>query len=155
MDLATIERLMEMLQNSSLNEMEVSENGMRIRLSKTASRSNGAAVASVPSMRQSSPEAMAAAEIAALMALPDVAETDEVVIVAGLSGTFYRAPAPGAEPYAKVGDVIEEGQTIALVEAMKMLNPVEAPRSGRITRILIEDGEPVTPGTALALLSRD
>lgn len=154
MDLTTIERLMEMLQNSSLNEMEVSENGMRIRLSKTASRSNGAA-ASVPSMRQSSPEAMAAAEIAALMALPDVAETDEVVIVAGLSGTFYRAPAPGAEPYAKVGDVIEEGQTIALVEAMKMLNPVEAPRSGRITRILIEDGEPVTPGTALALLSRD
>ena len=154
MNLTTIERLMEMLQNSSLNEMEVSENGMRIRLSKTAPRSNGVSAAA-PSMRQSSPEAMAAAEIAALMALPDVAETDEVVIVAGLSGTFYRAPAPGAEPYAKEGDVVEEGQTIALVEAMKMLNPVEAPRSGRITRILIEDGEPVTPGTALALLSRD
>lgn len=152
MDLTTIERLMEMLQNSSLNELEVSENGMRVRLSKTAPRSNGAAAS--PSVRQTSPEAMAAAEIAALMALPDVVETDEVVIVAGLSGTFYRAPAPGAEPYAKEGDVIEEGQTIALVEAMKMLNPVEAPRSGRITRILIEDGEPVTPGTALALLGR-
>lgn len=153
MDLSTIERLMQMLENSTLNELEVSENGMRIRLAKTASR-NGGAPAAAPT-RRDTPEAMAAAEIAALMALPDVHETDEAVIVAGLSGTFYRAPAPGAEPYAQEGDLIEEGQTVALVEAMKMLNPVEAPRAGRIVSILVADGEPVTPGTPLILLSSD
>ena len=150
MDLSTIERLMQMLENSALNELEVSENGMRVRLSKTASRSG-----TLPPSRltpRETPEAMAAAEIAALMALPEIAETDEVVVVAGLSGTFYRAPAPGAEPYAREGDLVEEGQTLGLVEAMKMLNPVEASRSGRITRILVGDGEPVTPGTPLVIL---
>lgn len=153
MDLATIERLMQMLENSTLNELEVSENGMRIRLAKTATR-NGSAPPS-PAMRRDTPEAMAAAEIAALMALPEIAETDEAVIVAGLSGTFYRAPAPGAEPYAQEGDLIEEGQTLALVEAMKMLNPVEATRGGRISAILVGDGEPVIPGMPLILLARD
>lgn len=153
MDLSTIERLMQMLENSTLNELEVSENGMRIRLAKTAGRGGGTPAASPT--RRDTPEVMAAAEIAALMALPDVHETDEAVIVAGLSGTFYRAPAPGAEPYAQEGDLIEEGQTVALVEAMKMLNPVEAPRAGRIVSILVADGEPVTPGTPLILLSSD
>jgi acetyl-CoA carboxylase biotin carboxyl carrier protein len=153
MDLSTIERLMQMLENSTLNELEVSENGMRIRLAKTAGRGAGAPAASPT--RRDTPEAMAAAEIAALMALPDVDETDEAVIVAGLSGTFYRAPAPGAEPFAKEGDLIEEGQTVALVEAMKMLNPVEAPRGGRIVSIMVADGEPVTPGTPLILLASD
>lgn len=153
MDLSTIERLMQMLENSALNELEVSENGMRIRLSKTASRS-GTLPASRLTPRET-PEAMAAAEIAALMALPEIAETDEVVVVAGLSGTFYRAPAPGAEPYAREGDLVEEGQTLGLVEAMKMLNPVETSRSGRITQILVADGEPVTPGTPLVILSAD
>lgn len=152
MDLSTIERLMQMLENSTLNELEVSENGMRIRLAKTAGR--GGAPATSP-MRRDTPEAMAAAEIAALMALPDIPETDEAVIVAGLSGTFYRAPAPGAEPYAQEGDLIDEGQTVALIEAMKMLNPVEAPRGGRIVSILVADGEPVTPGTPLILLASD
>lgn len=153
MDLATIERLMQMLENSTLNELELSENGMRIRLAKTATRNGGAPPS--PSLRRDTPEAMAAAEIAALMALPEIAETDEAVIVAGLSGTFYRAPAPGAEPYAQEGDLIEEGQTLALVEAMKMLNPVEATRGGRIAAILVGDGEPVTPGMPLILLARD
>ncbi len=153
MDLATIERLMQMLESSTLNELEVSENGMRIRLAKTASRTAGAPPS--PPRPRDTPEAMAAAEIAALMALPDIAETDEAVIVAGLSGTFYRAPAPGAEPFAQEGDLIEEGQTLALVEAMKMLNPVEATRGGRISAILVSDGEPVTPGMPLILLARD
>ena len=153
MDLATIERLMQMLENSTHNELEVSENGMRIRLAKTAGRTAGAPPS--PPRPRDTPEAMAAAEIAALMALPDIAETDEAVIVAGLSGTFYRAPAPGAEPFAQEGDLIEEGQTLALVEAMKMLNPVEATRNGRIVSILVADGEPVTPGMPLILLARD
>ncbi len=153
MDLSTIERLMQMLENSTLNELEVSENGMRIRLAKTAGRIAG--VATTGLLPHDTPEAMAAAEIAALMALPEIADTDEAVIVAGLSGTFYRAPAPGAEPYAQEGDLIEEGETLALIEAMKMLNPVEATRSGRIVSILVADGEPVTPGTPLILLSSD
>ncbi len=153
MDLAVIAKLMEMLQDSTLNELEVSEAGMRIRLSKTSSR-NGASV--VPaSARSETPEAMAAAEIASLLALPEVESSVETVVVAGLPGTFYRAPAPGADPYAREGDLIEEGQTLALIEAMKMLNPVEAPIAGRIGPILVEDGQPVTAGTPLITLLTD
>ncbi|ATN32818.1 acetyl-CoA carboxylase, biotin carboxyl carrier protein [Rhizobium sp. ACO-34A] len=153
MDLATIAKLMEMLQDSSLNELEVSENGMRIRLSKTAGRSGGSVIPA--SARSESPEAMAAAEIASLLALPEVEDSVETVVVAGLPGTFYRAPSPGAEPYAKEGDVIKEGQTLALIEAMKMLNPVEAPLGGRVGHILMEDGQPVTAGTPLITLIAD
>lgn len=154
MDLATIAKLMEMLQDSSLNELEISENGMRIRLSKTAGRAGGGSV--IPAnVRSETPEAMAAAEIASLLALPEVEDSVEKVVVAGLPGTFYRAPAPGAEPYAKEGDIIKEGQTLALIEAMKMLNPVEAPLAGRIGHILVEDGQPVTAGTPLITLIAD
>lgn len=153
MDLATIAKLMEMLQDSSLNELEVSESGMRIRLSKTPSRAGGSIVPA--SVRSESPESMAAAEIASLLALPEIENNAEKVVVAGLPGTFYRAPAPGADPYAREGDIIEEGQTLALIEAMKMLNPVEAPLAGRIGHILVEDGQPVTAGTPLITLIAD
>ncbi len=70
-------------------------------------------------------------------------------IVAGLTGTFYRSPSPEAPPFVEVGDLVEEGQTIGLLEAMKMLTPVEADRAGRITAIGAENGALVTRGTVL------
>lgn len=79
----------------------------------------------------------------------DVPQNTGQTIVAGLTGTFYRSPSPEAPPFVEVGDLVEEGQTIGLLEAMKMLTPIEADRAGRIAAIGAEDGALVTRGTVL------
>ena len=83
--------------------------------------------------------------------LPTTGQT----IVAGLTGTFYRAPSPDAPLFVEIGDRVEEGQTIGLLEAMKMLNPIEADRAGRVIQILADDGALVTRGAPLIRLAPD
>lgn len=128
MDLDLIERLMIMLEKSTLDTLDVTENGMRIRLSKagTARQSE-----EIDTDNQASEPATGH------------------LICAGLTGTFYRAPAPDAAPFVDAGDEVKEGQVIGLVEAMKMLNPVEADRDGIIEAILAENAQPVLPGQPL------
>lgn len=128
MDLELIERLMIMLEKSALDTLDVEEGGMRIRLSKAG--------AVLPSKIFEEEVSGASAE-------------QGHVVIAGLSGTFYKAPAPGAEPYVRVGDSIHEGQVLGLVEAMKMLNPVEADRDGIVDAVLVDDAQPVLPGQPL------
>lgn len=76
-------------------------------------------------------------------------------VVAGLTGTFYRAPSPEAPPYVAIGDRVEDGQTIGLLEAMKVLNPLEADRSGRVVAIEAEDGALVERGAVLFRIARE
>jgi acetyl-CoA carboxylase biotin carboxyl carrier protein len=128
MDLDLIERLMIMLEKSTLDTLDVTENGMRIRLSKAGT---------VRETEQAE----------------EVSQADRSpaghLISAGLTGIFYRAPAPDAAPFAEVGDEIKEGQVLGLIEAMKMLNPVEADRDGMIEAILVANAQPVLPGQPL------
>lgn len=133
MDLALIERLMEMLGNSSLTSLDVTEGNLRIRLSKEAGGGP------YESARDAFPSDIAGANL----------DSGLIRIVAGLSGIFYRAPAPGAEPFVTEGQKVAEGDRLALIEAMKMLNPVEAEISGIVRRILLADAAPVQPGMAL------
>jgi acetyl-CoA carboxylase biotin carboxyl carrier protein len=85
-----------------------------------------------------------AAPVAAPPATPEVvADSSETVVLSPLVGTFYAAPQPGAAPFVAVGDVVESGQTVAIVEAMKLMNHVVAERAGRVTEVLVGDGEPV------------
>ena len=135
MDFEVIERLMKMLEASELNDLDVAENGMRIRLAKK--KANGEATA----VRSELP----------FVHYPDneVPEATFRRIRAGMAGTFYRAPAPGAEPFVEVGSSVREGEQLGIVEAMKMLNPVEAECDGVIIAINITDGSSVEPGTAL------
>jgi acetyl-CoA carboxylase biotin carboxyl carrier protein len=76
-------------------------------------------------------------------------------ITAPLVGTFYRAPGPGEAPFVEVGDVVEEGQQVGIVEAMKLMNPVEATQSGTVAELLVEDGEMVEFSQPLILLARE
>jgi acetyl-CoA carboxylase biotin carboxyl carrier protein len=135
MDFALIERLMRMLETSSLNELDVTEGGMRIRLAKA----KGGASDNVIPVAKPAVEAPAA---------PDTG-SNLSILSAGMAGTFYRAPAPGAEPFVVPGATVTEGQQLAIIEAMKMLNPVEADRNGVVRTIFVEDGGSVEPGTAL------
>ncbi|HEY8417672.1 MAG TPA: acetyl-CoA carboxylase biotin carboxyl carrier protein, partial [Limnochordales bacterium] len=77
-----------------------------------------------------------------------------VQITAPMVGTFYRAPAPDAEPYVKVGDVVEVGQTLCIIEAMKLMNEIESEVRGRVVEILVENAEPVEYGQPLFVLER-
>lgn len=135
MDFELIERLMKMLEASELNELDVAENGMRVRLAKQ--KANG--------------EVQAAPTELPFVHYPDneVPEATFRRIKAGMAGTFYRAPAPGASPFVEVGSSVREGEQLGIVEAMKMLNPVEAECDGVIIAINVADGGSVEPGTAL------
>ena len=149
MDLILIGKLMQMLENSALDEIDVTEGETRIRLSKTP-RSVSDADDMPP--RSETPEAHAEGEIAALLALRGKPGGSETTVSAGLPGTFYRSPAPGERPYAEEGMLVEEGQTLGLIEAMKMLNPIEAPVAGRLSVFLVDDAMPVETGTALIVI---
>ncbi len=143
MDLALIERLIDIFERSSLAELDYAEGGARLRLARAAQ--DPAAAAPAPR-----PEAAAPAVPA-----PPAhrSEPAEHVLGAGIFGTFFRAPGPGQAPFVSEGDTVREGQTLAILEAMKVLNPVEADRAGRVARILAEDGATVEAGTPLFALA--
>ena len=136
MDLTLIEKLMRLLEASDLQELDVNEGGMRIRLAKKRSGGalqEGELVVATPQPQRDTPEPQSTGH----------------QIIAGMAGTFYRSPSPGAPPFVTEGMAIRDGQQLAIIEAMKMLNPVEADMDGMIARILLRDGDSVSPGTAL------
>lgn len=136
MDLALIEKLMRLLEASDLQELDVNEGGMRIRLAKKRSRDAVQEDEPVEAVPQPRPDFL-------------VEQSTIHRIIAGMAGTFYRSPSPGAPPFVTEGMAIRDGQQLAIIEAMKMLNPVEADTDGVIARILLKDGDSVSPGTVL------
>lgn len=135
MDLVLIEKLMRLLETSDLQELDVNEGGMRIRLAKK--RRSGAG------------ESTEHDEPVAADAPPETTQKQPHHIIAGMAGAFYRAPSPGAAPFVTEGAQVKDGQQLAIIEAMKTFNPVEADMDGVIVRILLADGASVSPGAAM------
>lgn len=133
MDKPLVERLVNLLENSALGEIEYSADGTRIRLVKESGQT-------VP-MQPRLPEAQSS------VATPT--RQSSWTIDAGLTGIFYRAPSPDESAFVDVGTAIKEGQQVGIIEAMKMLNALESDRRGRVVRILVEDGALVEAGTPL------
>lgn len=133
MDNPLVERLVSLFENSALSEIEYSADGTRIRLVKAS----GQTVPEQPRLTEAQPP----------MATPT--RQSSWTIDAGLTGIFYRAPSPDEPTFVDVGNVIEEGRQVGIIEAMKMLNVLESERSGRVVRILVEDGASVEAGTPL------
>jgi len=142
-ELAEIKRLIRLVLETGIGELEVSGGGRTVRIS---ARPEGAAL----SAQTAGPaeRASAAAETPAPPAAPDTT----VAITSPMVGTFYRAPAPDADPYVEVGDRVEMGQTVCIVEAMKLMNEIEADTRGRIVQILVENAQPVEFGQKLFLV---
>jgi len=134
MDLVLIEKLMRLLEASDLQELDVNEVGMRLRLTKK--RRAGAEQA------DEADEPVVATSTAPTEKRPHR-------VISGLAGAFYRAPSPGAAPFVTEGTEVRDGQQLAVIEAMKTFNPVEADRDGVIVRILLADGASVSPGMAM------
>ena len=149
-DIEFIKALAELLRTNDLSEIEVSrdfgdDDNLTVRVARQAT------VFAAPA------PAMVAAAASAPAALPgpapaaDPAE-DPGVVPSPMVGTTYLQPEPGATPFVKVGDQVTEGQTILIIEAMKTMNQIPAPRAGRVKRILVEDGSPVEFGAPLIIL---
>lgn len=144
-DLDWIRRLIEMLDESDVDTLELSRLGTRIVLSKSPPVTARLAVADPPSLDVGSPALVARTE----------PEEDLVEIHSPMVGTFYRAPAPDAPPYVEVGDRVNEGQTLCILEAMKLMNELESEVAGVIRQIPAQDAEPVEYGQVLFRVALD
>jgi len=158
-----IRKLIKMVEQSDIDSLEVSSWGRSVRINKNRGSGNGHSSVTLstpaptrlttPPLEQAAPPR--AAEPAPEPAPEATKPADGSEIKSPMVGTFYRAPSPDARPYVEVGDHVREGQTICIVEAMKLMNEIQAEVGGTITAIHVENGQPVEYGQALFTLKKD
>lgn len=147
MDLRKLKTLIDLVSESNVSELEITEAEGKVRIVKSSG-------APMMMMHQPAPAMM----VAPTMSAPAAAAPEVPAAPAGhavkspMVGTFYRASSPGAKPFAEIGSVIKEGETICIIEAMKILNEIEADKSGTVTRILSENGQAVEYGQPLFII---
>jgi acetyl-CoA carboxylase biotin carboxyl carrier protein len=150
MDIRKVKKLIELLDESGIAEIEITEGEESVRISRYSAH---APVAAAPAPA-ATPVAAPAAAAPAAAAPVEVAEEDGFEVTAPMVGTFYAASSPGAAPYIQVGDRISEGDTLCIIEAMKMMNQIEADVSGVVKSIRIQNGEPVEFGQVLFVIDQ-
>ncbi len=138
-----IRRLAALLEETGLSEIEYEAEGQRIRVGR-----GGATVAAAPIAVAPPPPEASAAPAAA----PSAEAVPAGAVISPMVGTVYLATEPGAPALLKVGDKVAEGQTLLIIEAMKVMNPLASPRAGTVTRILVSDGQPVEFGEPLLII---
>ena len=154
MDLRKLKKLIDLVQESGIGELEITEGEERVRIAR------GGIVnvtpLGTPAMAPAIPAAPAAAPaanpLAPAAAMEPAAAQEGHVVKSPMVGTFYRASSPDAKPFIEVGGTVKEGQTICVIEAMKLMNEIEADASGTIKAILVENGQPVEYGQALFII---
>ena len=158
MDIRKVKKLIELLDESGIAEIEITEGEEAVRISRYPS---GAMVTQVPAPYPAAPAAAqvpaaAAAPVPAQAAesAPAAAEEDGFPVTAPMVGTFYASSSPGAAPYVQVGDRVSEGDTLCIIEAMKMMNQIEADVSGVIKSIRVQNGDPVEYGQTLFVIDQ-
>jgi acetyl-CoA carboxylase biotin carboxyl carrier protein len=153
MDLRKLKKLIDLVQESGIAELEITEGEERVRIASGGAVSLTPLAAAAPAAAAAPVAAAPAPATATAAAAPAPAPAAEGhVVKAPMVGTFYRAPAPDAKPFVEVGDTVKEGQAICVIEAMKLMNEIEADASGVIKAILVENGQPVEYGQALFII---
>ena len=147
-DQALIRDLANILNETDLTEIEVEQDDLRIRVSRAGTPQYVQAPIAAPAF--AAPAAVTAT--AAVAAAPADARNNKNAVTAPMVGTAYLSPAPGARPFIEVGASVKEGQTILIIEAMKTMNQIPAPRSGKVTEILVSDASPVEYGEPLIVI---
>ena len=161
MNVREIRELVRLLAGTDVTELNLETEGLKITIKK------GPHFQAVPAMPAANPVPVPSAAYppapAASPAPPAESQAgteervlgpNQVFIVAPMVGTFYRAPSPEAEPYVRVGDIVEPGQVLCIIEAMKLMNEIESEWRGRITEILVENAQPVEYGQPLFVLEK-
>ena len=159
MDLRKLKTLIDLVAESDISELEVTEGESKVRIVKGATASHSQVVMMPPAVAASAPAAVAAPAAApapapAAEAAPPApaAEPAGHIVKSPMVGTFYRSSAPGAAPFVEVGASVKQGDTVCIIEAMKLLNEIEADAAGVIKQILVENGQPVEFGQPLFVI---
>lgn len=152
MDLRKLKTLIDLVSESNVSELEITEAEGKVRIVKSAPASTVHMVAAHPAAVVAAP---AAAPTVAVAAAPVAVEAEAAkghVVKSPMVGTFYRSASPGAKAFADVGSQVKEGEPICIVEAMKIMNEIEADKSGTVTQILVENGQAVEYGQPLFVI---
>ena len=143
MDIRKVKKLIELLEESGIAEIEIHEGEESVRISRHPANAAAPVYAAPPPIAAPATAAAPAAAEQAAEATDSPPEPEGHPVTSPMVGTFYGAPSPGANPFVQVGDKVNSGDTLCIVEAMKMLNQIEADRAGTISAILVENGQPV------------
>ncbi|MGL6316146.1 acetyl-CoA carboxylase biotin carboxyl carrier protein [Vibrio sp. WXL103] len=146
MDIRKIKKLIELVEESGIAELEISEGEESVRISRNGTAAPVAPIQYAPAPVAAPAATPAAPAATAAEATPAAAESPALSghqVLSPMVGTFYRAPTPDAKPFIEIGQSVTAGETLCIVEAMKMMNQIEADKSGVVTAILAEDGQAV------------
>ncbi len=152
-DTALVRELAELLNETGLTEIEVEDDERKIRVSRGSVASSAPVYASAPAPVAAAPAPAAAAAAPAAEPTASAGPDLKNAVKSPMVGTCYLTPEPGAAPFISVGQAVKEGDTLLIVEAMKVMNPITAPRSGTVTAILIESAQPVEFDQPLVVIS--
>ena len=149
MDIRKVKKLIELLEESHIAEIEIHEGEESVRISRMTQGGPAQAV-----LQAAPPAVMAVPQAAPAAPAPDEpAVPDGHAVTSPMVGTFYEAASPGAKPFVEIGQQVNTGDTLCIIEAMKMLNQIEADQSGKVTARLVENGQPVEFGQSLFVIS--
>ena len=158
MDLNYVKKLVKLLSESDVDEIEIEEEGKKIRVAKNAPSSagvyGGQQMMAVPQMQAAPAPAAAPVAASAAPASAPVVPGNIHEIKSPIVGTFYRSPSPDASPFVQVGSSIQSGTVLCIVEAMKLMNEIEADTAGKIVKIMVENGQPVEYDQVLFLVEK-
>ena len=149
MDIRKIKKLIELLEESGIAEIEIKEGEEAVRISRMPTGVPTMQTYAMPMAAPMAAPAPAAAPAAAPEAPAARPRPNEHVVTAPMVGTFYASPSPGAKPFVEIGAEVKVGQTLCIIEAMKMMNQIESDKAGRITSIMAQNGDPVEFGQPL------
>lgn len=149
-DARLVRKLADILHDTGLTEIEVERGDLKIRVARTMTMTTQAVQVAAPAAYAPAPVEAAASPAPVAAAAPAVRAGD--LVKSPMVGTVYLQPQPGADAFCKPGDKVVEGQTLLIVEAMKTMNPIPAPRAGTVVEILVADGDPIEFGEPLVVL---
>ena len=150
MDLRKLKKLIDLVEESGISELELTEGEEKVRISRILPNSQPMMHYAQPYMQQ--PGQMATAETAPSVTEPAVAEIEGHMVKSPMVGTFYRSSSPDAKSFVDIGSTVAIGDTICIIEAMKLLNEIEADHAGVVKAILVENGQPVEYGEPLFII---
>jgi acetyl-CoA carboxylase biotin carboxyl carrier protein len=149
MDIRKVKKLIELLEESGIAEIEIKEGEEAVRISRMPT---GAYATHAPAPIMMAPPAAIAAPAAATAEVPAKPRANEHVVTAPMVGTFYAAATPGAKAFVDIGDEVKVGQVLCIIEAMKMMNQIEADKAGKVTSVMAQNGDPVEFGQPLFVI---
>jgi acetyl-CoA carboxylase biotin carboxyl carrier protein len=153
MDLRKLKKLIDLVQQSGIAELEITEGEDKVRIARVAPNGQAAYVMAPATQVLPSPAAAAPSVVAPTGPPPAPFLDQGHVVKSPMVGTFYRAPSPGASPFVEVGQTVALGQTLCIIEAMKLLNEIESDVAGIVKSILVESGQPVEYGQPLFVIA--